>query len=477
MDDSRDQSAYGDRAGFQSKALEEHGDLVTRSDDRSEAVESELSRSTLNAYLSTFAKLPLLPPAEVAALGREIREEERRFREALFEVPGTAMLVLDRWNERRKHGRVTGLLSHSHRDEPGRDWSTFIDERLDCLSSLVARRARLRGSTPTARRKALDCEIAAVLASAGILLEVLLVISLELRGLLDEPPSRAVAARRRRLGLGRPRARDALARAEQALERRDRARQTLASHNLRLVVHIAKRYRGLGVPFLDLIQEGNFGLIRAVDKFDASLGFKFSTYAVWWIEQAMIRAVQNSSRTVRVPSNMYDAQLRYQRAQHRLRVRMGEPERADLVAALGVSEDLVDLVATTLWRIDSLDNPLDETDGASLGEQLPDLNETDPAGRIDDARLRRVLDRGLGSLKPRERDVLRWRFGLKGSEEHTLQQIANRLGLSRERARQIQNDALAKLREQPRVRDLEQLLSSSDAESESRGRDERDEEE
>jgi RNA polymerase primary sigma factor len=372
---------------------------------------------------------------------------------------------------------VTGLLSHSHRDELGRDWSTFIDERLDCLSSLVARRARLRGSTPTSRRKALDCEISAVLASAGILLEVLLDISLELRGLLDEPSSRAVAARRRRLGLGRPRARDALARAEQALERRDRARQTLASHNLRLVVHIAKRYRGLGVPFLDLIQEGNVGLIRAVDKFDASLGFKFSTYAVWWIEQAMIRAVQNSSRTVRVPSNMYDAQLRYQRAQHRLRVRMGEPERADLVAALGVSEDLVDLVATTLWRIDSLDNPLDETDGSSLGEELPDLNETDPAGRIDDARLRRVLDRGLGRLKPRERDVLRWRFGLKGSEEHTLQQIANRLGLSRERARQIQNDALAKLREQPRVRDLEQLLSSSDAESESRGRDERDEEE
>jgi RNA polymerase primary sigma factor len=408
----------------------------------------------LEHYLGELRRLPLLTPDQVSALAREIREGEQGFREALYEVPGTAVLVLERWRERRESGHVTGLLSHHFRDDPSADWSTFIDERLGELERIVLGRGA--HATPRSRGRR-DTRVAKVLASADILFEVLQEIAIELLGLLDSE-SRAAIARRRELGLGTAAARGALRRAHRELRRRDEARKKLAAHNLRLVVHVAKRFRGRGVSFLDLIQEGSIGLLRAVDKFDADRGYRFSTYAVWWVEQAVIRAIQTSSRTVRVPSNLYETQLRYRAAEQRLRASIAEPGRSDLAQELGMSEEQVDVLVASSRRIRSLEVASEGPDDTPLEERLAEPEEIDPGDELDGSRLRAVLSRALMHLKPRERDVLGWRFGLRGEEELTLQEIGARLGLSRERVRQVQNSALANLRRQSGIAALSGLV-------------------
>jgi RNA polymerase primary sigma factor len=424
--------------------------------------DSDAARTGLDSYLASLRDLAPLPPQEVATLSLEMREQERRFREALCEVPAAATAVLERWRKRREQGLVTGMLCHRYRDEPDTDWTALINEAMHALSKLIERREKMDGRMTPARRRETDRKISAVLASADIQFEVLQEISQELGALLDDS-SRAAARRRTQLRLGARGVRAALERAQQALDQRNRARQTLAAHNLRLVVHIAKRYRGPGVPLPDLIQEGSIGLLRAVDKFDASLGYRFSTYAVWWIEQAMIRAIQRQSRTVRLPSNVFDAQIRYRNAGDRLRARMGNVRRVDLAAELEISEEQVDLVASSLRNVQSIDAPQGDPDGQTLGDRLRDPSEPEPAARLDRARLREVLDRGLGKLGSRERKVLRWRFGLEEGGEETLQQIGARLGLSRERVRQIQTAAMEKLRRQESVSALREILSAEES--------------
>jgi RNA polymerase sigma factor (sigma-70 family) len=408
------------------------------------------SPGLLARFLSELNDLPLLSRERVAALAGEMSAGEREFREALHGVPGTAVLVLDRWSERRARGLVTGLMAHHHRSEPDTDWNAAIDRQLGALAKLVARRQGLPASAREAR-DALDEEIAVSLASAELQLELLQAIALELRSLLELTPSRAVKARRAALGLNDRRGRLALRRAEEALERRDAARKTLASHNLRLVVYVAKRHRGRGVAFLDLIQEGSLGLLRAVEKFDASLGFRFSTYAVWWVEQSMIRAIQRHSRTVRVPSHVYEARGRQRSAWQELSARMAEPQRADLAAALDLPEALVEQTETAFLHTESLDAQRDEADARSLLDRLVDPDEPEPGSGMDRRQIGEVLSAALKRLAPRERQVLEWRFGLGDGRELTLREIGTRLGLSRERVRQIQQVAMDRLGRQRRV--------------------------
>lgn len=414
---------------------------------------------SLDFLLASLRGLPPLPPERIAQLAKEIREQEIRFREAIYEVPGTADLVIEQWNERRAGGRVTGLLSHHYRDRPDEAWSDFIDEKLRHLSGLVSRREALGvvGSPDGSARIA--TEITEVLAAAEILFEVLEDISVTLRRRLDGGRPRLANGQRHRFGMDGARARRALERAERALRARNEARKTITSHNLRLVVHVAKRYRGPGVAFSDLIQDGCIGLMRAVDKFDASLGYRFSTYAVWWIEQAVIRAIQSSSRTVRVPSHMYEANLRLKDSERKLRLHLGEPTRSDLANDLDLDETQVELLLSSQRPIQSLEKPVDDSEGTSLVDRLRDPSELEPEELLDRNQLRAVLNRGLVKLLPRERQVLAWRFGLKGAEELSLQEIGDRIKLSRERVRQIQNGALAKLRRQKGLGDLRVLLA------------------
>jgi RNA polymerase primary sigma factor len=224
-----------------------------------------------------------------------------------------------------------------------------------------------------------------------------------------------------------------------------------AHHNLKLVVTISKDFRGLGLSFPDLVQEGNIGLIRAVEKFEWRRGFKFSTYAVWWIRQALIRAIQNQSRTIRIPSHKYDDLRWLDETRNELERNLGRlPHTRELAAAMDVSEERVSELQRIAPEPSSLDAELaGGREGGrerSRGDLLSDPDAIEPGNALDHSRMAPETQRALAYLEPREQSVLRWRFGLDGSPEHTLQEIGERLGLSRERARQIEGRALAKLR-------------------------------
>lgn len=404
----------------------------------------------LELYLAGLNELPLLEPAQVNALADIIRAEEAGFRQALCSIPAAALRVVDRWRERREQGRVTGLLSHHYRDDPTQNWSAFIDERLARVERLLGKRE----AAGEVEDEGLTEKIRDVLSSADIQLEILQEVCLE----LAEAGRRTERSRR---AIGRP-ARKSLAEALAALERRDAARQKLAAHNLRLVVHVAKPYRGRGVPFLDLIQEGSVGLLRAVDKFDPTLGYRFSTYAVWWVEQAVIRGIQKDSRTVRVPSHVYEAQIKQRRVEERLRLcSESEPSRSSLARELGASEEDVERTLASAAPIRSIDAPVADADDRTLAEQLVDPSLTDPVGDVDWSRCRSVLAEGLGRLESRERQVVTWRYGLDGGDARTLQEIGGMLDLSRERVRQIANDGLRKLRATPAIVELVDILPES----------------
>jgi RNA polymerase sigma factor (sigma-70 family) len=221
-------------------------------------------------------------------------------------------------------------------------------------------------------------------------------------------------------------------------------------HNLKLVVSVAKDFRSSGLPFSDLIQEGNAGLIRAVEKFDWRRGHKFSTYAVWWIRQALIRAIQNHSRTIRLPSHQHDALRAYSQARARLRLEHeGEPTIAEIAEQMGLSVDEVEDIASMAPEMVSLDAEVAGRDSLRprrLEEVLADVDSTSALDDIERMRLADQARRGLSRLDDRERSILTWRYGLDGGDEHTLQEIGEKLGLSRERARQLEARALAKLR-------------------------------
>ena len=305
-----------------------------------------------------------------------------------------------------------------------------------------------------------NARIEKALHGSGLSPDLILEIYREFQKLVDAPKTRENTARRRALGLARPAARVALTRAERALEKRDESKRTFVAHNLKLVVKLARRYRNMGVPYLDLLQEGNLGLIRAVEKFDRGRGFAFSTYAVWWIEQALVRAIQNHSRTVRTPSHIYEHQIRYRRTLEKLRGRLGRnPTRLELAKALELSPEALDRVSATLRPIASLDAVMPGTDDFRLEETLPDQDVEDPVQRIDRSDLARALSRVVEDLEPRDREILAWRYGLDGRPAATLAEIGQRLDLSRERVRQLEARALRRLRDH---RDVAGLAASLD---------------
>jgi RNA polymerase sigma factor (sigma-70 family) len=251
-----------------------------------------------------------------------------------------------------------------------------------------------------------------------------------------------------------------LGEARGALAQRAVGLQTIVERNLRLVVSIAKRYRNLGVPFSDLIQEGNLGLMRSAEKFDPERGHRFSTYAVWWIEQSVIRVIQNQSRTVRVPSHLYDAQLRVRRIDREFRVVHGrEPTSDDLAEPLGMSVEEVEQLLATMQRIQSTQESVTDDDSITWEDRLADDAADDPLAEIDRRQLRGHLDVMLEDLDARERCILEWRFGLGGEPPVNLSQIGERIGLSRERVRQIQVGAITRLRRRGNVGELTASLA------------------
>ncbi len=226
-----------------------------------------------------------------------------------------------------------------------------------------------------------------------------------------------------------------------------RARQELAAANLRLVVSIAKKYRGRGLPFADLIQEGNSGLMRAVDKFDHRLGFKFSTYATWWVRQGISRALSELSRTVRIPCHQLTLLRRIEQATRELTGKLGrEPTVEEIAAALEITPEQAWNLRLASRPPVSLDEPRGDDDGRGLEGSLHAAQPDTVGEDFDQRLLKQRLDEALGTLAPRDREILKRRFGLRDGHPHSLEEIAREFGLTRERIRQIEGRGLLKLR-------------------------------
>jgi RNA polymerase primary sigma factor len=438
-------------------------------------------RSALVSYFRDIAAIPTLTKDHEVLLAKEIEASTRAFREGMRSIPMTAREVIAIWRELKAEERVTGKMSESFGSgsPDGEDLTARVDDALSKVETLLRQRDDLVSGAKKLvakdREKAIervDRKLSQRLAQADLSMQILGRIRgrlLEVRretqraqrdvrqaearrttrkAATDAPPARErLAALEAKIGIDAELFLRRMSMIEDSWHRLMEVKNTFVQHNLKLVVAIAKDFRNMGITFQDLIQEGNLGLIRAVEKFDYHRGHKFSTYAVWWIRQAFIRAIQNHSRTIRIPSHVHDTLLKYHRAYAELETRLGrEPTPNDLAKALKMPADQVEQLQRMTREPVSLEAEVRGTDTKQVKDYVKDPDAVSPLEGLDHSRLERETQDGIALLSSREQNILRWRFGMSGEKEHTLEEIGAKLGLSRERVRQLEARALAKLR-------------------------------
>jgi len=423
-------------------------------------------RRPLESYFQEIGGTRTLKREEEVILAKDLEAATARLRDSLYAIPVCAKHVVARWDALRALSHTGAKLSESAGDEETGEIAARVERAVKKLRTLLEDREKKfdkAGEAYTPALDKLDVKVAKEMHGAQLSLAVL--VELREKALVTANEIKRTRKRTRRLselegdaGVRKERMNQLANSVDDAHEMMTTVKNRFIEHNLKLVVAIAKDYRNLGLSFPDLIQEGNLGLIRAVEKFDHRRGFKFSTYAVWWIRQALVRAIQNHSRTIRLPSHVHDRLQRSQRVRAELTGKLGrEPTPGELAPALGTDTDSLEALDRLSREAISLESNVAGTE-KRLEDFVPDQMALQPDGGIDDDRMRSGVGHLIGTLTPREQLILRLRYGLAGEEEHTLEQIGQSLGLSRERVRQLEARALKKLRETQPAQRLHPIL-------------------
>ena len=384
--------------------------------------------------------MSVLESNEQLRLFKSMEAAELSLRESIAEIPEAAKILLGRWSERRAKGHVTGALSRWHRDGSNRDVNKLIDEAFVRMESLLAAfdlpDSKIATDQPDLRTALAQCVLDAEVA-LPLLLEILETLEGSGRNLRDEHSQKSLHL---------------------AVEYRAQltdSKSLFIIHNLRLVIRCAKSYRHQNVPFLDLIQEGNLGLIRAVEKFDYRRGYKFSTYAIWWIEQSLVRSVATDSRTVRIPSPLIDQRRKLRQIENGQRAASAaEQTPTDLIEKLGIDSSQSDDLRRSLSAEVSTQALVGRTENLTVEDTLAKHDGEEIISSIDERVLNQHLQRIIPTLTEREQRVIEARFGLRGGTPRSLSDIGSELGVSRERVRQIERHALEQLRENETARSI-----------------------